>query len=134
MEHKANDVAMVLRVVYSAVPIVAGFDKFTDMLVAWQRYIPRFTQGLLPVSNETFMGIVGVVEIAAGLLVMSRWGRLGAWIVSAWLVLVSVNLVIGGFYDIAVRDLVMAVGAWCLGHLTQPAEAPSRAARVATQA
>src|SRR5690349_6738777 len=102
MEHKANDVALVLRIVYSAVPIVAGFDKFTNLLVAWQRYIPRWTYGMLPISDETFMGIVGVIEIAAGLLVMSRWGRIGAWVVSAWLVAISVNLIVGGFYDIAV--------------------------------
>lgn len=134
MERNAEHVATALRVVYSAVPVVAGADKFTNLLVDWTHYIPAPVEGLLPMSPAAFMGVVGVIEIAAGLLVMSRWTKIGAWVVSAWLVAIAVNLILGGYYDIAVRDLVMAIGAWSYGHLAEPADSPSRVARMATPA
>ncbi|MCI0672884.1 MAG: hypothetical protein L0Y64_20755 [Myxococcaceae bacterium] len=77
----------------------------------------------LPVSASTFMGVVGVVEILAGVLVLSRLTRLGAYVVSAWLVLIALNLLTSGKYlDVAVRDLVMAGGAFILGRLTEVRE------------
>ena len=74
---------------------------------------------LLPVSAQTFMYVVGIIEIAVGLMVLTRWTRLGAWIAAAWLVLIAVNLVTMGFFDIAVRDLAMAVGAYTLARLAE---------------
>jgi hypothetical protein len=75
--------------------------------------------GLLPVSAQTFMYAVGVIEIVVGLMVLTRWTRLGAWIATAWLVLIAVNLVTMGLFDIAVRDLAMAVGASTLARLAE---------------
>ena len=61
--------------------------------------------------------IVGVIEIVAGLAVLTAFTRLGAYVVALWLVLIAINLVVAGYYDIAVRDLVMAVGAYTLGQV-----------------
>jgi uncharacterized membrane protein YphA (DoxX/SURF4 family) len=109
-----------LRLTYGLVPIIAGADKFTHLLVDWTKYLSPAAERVLPFSPSTFMMIVGVVEIVAGLLVLSRWTRLGAYVVSAWLVGIALNLVMtGGYYDIAVRDLVMAIGAFTLARLTE---------------
>jgi hypothetical protein len=98
---------------YGLVPIVAGLDKFTDLLVDWTSYVSPLTAGLLPMEAGTFMMIVGVIEIAAGIIVLAK-PRLGSSIVAAWLVLIALNLLLAGRFDIAVRDLVMAVGALAL--------------------
>jgi hypothetical protein len=74
---------------------------------------------LLPVSIPTFMGIVGIVELAVGAAILTRWTRVGAYVASTWLVGVAANLVLAGFYDVAVRDVVMAVGAFTLARLEE---------------
>ena len=108
-----------LRLVYGLVPIVAGADKFTNLLVDWKQYASPLLGGL-PISASTLMMIVGVIEIAAGVVVLSRWTRLGAYVVSAWLVGIALNLLTTGkYFDVAVRDLVMAAGAFTLAKLTE---------------
>lgn len=111
------------RIIYAIVPIVAGLDKFTNLLVDWSGYLSPAVAALLPFEPQTFMYIVGVIEIAAGLVVLSPYARAGILLVAVWLTAISLNLIIGGFYDIAVRDLVMAAGAY---HLTTLATAHSR--------
>jgi uncharacterized membrane protein YphA (DoxX/SURF4 family) len=106
-----------LRFCYGLVPIVAGADKFLNLLTDWSKYLPEFVIKSIPLSPHAFMMLVGVVEIIAGVLVLTKFVRLGAYIVALWLVLIAVAVAIGGFYDIAVRDLVMALGAYTLGGL-----------------
>jgi uncharacterized membrane protein YphA (DoxX/SURF4 family) len=106
-----------LRLVYGLVPIVAGFDKFFNILTDWSKYLPAAVIDALPVSPSTFMAVVGVIEIVAGLAVLTALPRLGAYVVMAWLVLIAANLIVAGYLDIAVRDLVMAVGAYSLGQV-----------------
>jgi hypothetical protein len=65
------------------------------------------------------MGIVGIVELAVGLAILTAWTRLGAYVASAWLILVAINLALAGYFDIAVRDVVMAIGAFTLARLTE---------------
>jgi uncharacterized membrane protein YphA (DoxX/SURF4 family) len=113
----------ILRYVYGIVPIVAGADKFTNLLVHWSDYLPAGIAAILPFSPETFMMIVGVIEIIAGILVLART-LVGAYVVSAWLVLIALTLLFSGrFLDVAVRDLVMAMGAFVLARLTLVTEA-----------
>jgi hypothetical protein len=109
-----DGVYLPLKLCYGLVPIIAGADKFFNLLTDWAKYLPRPVVEILPVSPEAFMMIVGVIEIAAGVIVLTRLTRLGAYVVAGWLVSIAVVLVIGGFYDIAVRDLVMALGAYTL--------------------
>jgi uncharacterized membrane protein len=104
-----------LRLTYGLVPIVAGADKFFNLLTDWQKYLPQQVASALPISAANFMLIVGVIEIIAGLAVLTKFTRLGAYVVMVWLLLIAANLVIGGHYDIAVRDTVMAIGAFTLG-------------------
>jgi uncharacterized membrane protein YphA (DoxX/SURF4 family) len=108
-----------LWLTYGLVPLLAGLDKFMNLLADWPSYLSPTVAGLLPVSPETFMHLVGIIEVAVGLLVLTRWTRLGAWIAAAWLVLIAVNLVTLGHFDIAVRDLAMAVGAITLARLAE---------------
>jgi uncharacterized membrane protein YphA (DoxX/SURF4 family) len=108
-------VRTILRYTYGLVPIVAGADKFTNFLTDWTAYL-RGVESMIPIAPATFMVIVGIIEIVAGLVVL-RFTRLGAYVVAAWLVAIAVVLMLGGWYDIAVRDLVMAIGAYCLARL-----------------
>jgi hypothetical protein len=100
------------------VPIVAGADKFTNLLTNWTEYINPTLGGILPFSGSTFMMIVGLIEIIAGILVLLKPQK-GAYVVSAWLVLIAISLLASGKYlDVAVRDLVMAIGAFCFAKIS----------------
>ncbi len=106
-----------LKYTYGIVPIVAGFDKFTNLLTNWADYLSN--ANMLPIGPVVFMKIVGVIEIIAGIIVFIR-PLTGAYIVMAWLVCIALQLLIGGHYfDVAVRDLVMATGAYTLAQLTK---------------
>lgn len=130
MDSRSETVYRVLKLTFGIVPIVAGLDKFTNLLADWSEYLAPFVADLLPFSPGTFMAIVGVIEIVAGILVLVK-PRIGGLVVAAWLVGIAINLLLGGYYDIAVRDLVMAVGAWSVAHLAGAhATAGSREARV----
>lgn len=108
----------ILKFTFGLVPIVAGLDKFTNILTDWVQYLNPAVANMIPVTPEGFMMIVGVIEIVAGFIVLFRT-ELGAYIVSAWLVAIALTLITSGNYlDVAVRDLVMAIGAFCLGRLT----------------
>ena len=114
----ARQVQQLMRYTYGLVPIVAGLDKFTNLLTDWKNYIAPSVSSALPFSASTFMAIVGIVEIVAGIIVLVR-PRLGGYIVMAWLVAIALNLLISGhYYDVAVRDLVMAIGAFSLAKLS----------------
>lgn len=108
-----------LRWAFGLVPFLAGLDKFFGLLADWEAYLSPAIASLLPVDAGTFMAIVGVVEMAVGVMVLTRWTRLGAYLAMGWLVAIAVNLLLAGFYDVAVRDLVMAVGAYTLARLAE---------------
>lgn len=109
-----------LRVGFGATAFLAGLDKFFHLLADWSMYLAPWMTGVLPFAPETFFKVVGVIEMAAGLLVLSKWTRLGAYVVMAWLLGIALQLVTSGmFYDIAVRDVVMALGAFALAKLTE---------------
>jgi uncharacterized membrane protein YphA (DoxX/SURF4 family) len=112
-------VQTILKFTFGLVPIVAGLDKFTNVLTTWTKYLAPQLVNMLPFSPETFMMIVGVIEIIAGILVLVKT-EVGAFVVAAWLALIAVTLIIGGqYFDVAVRDLVMAISAYCLGRLSR---------------
>jgi uncharacterized membrane protein YphA (DoxX/SURF4 family) len=108
-----------LWLTYGLVPLLAGLDKFLNLLTDWPKYLSPWMADLLPMSPQTFMYAVGIIEIAVGLMVLTRWTRIGAWIAAAWLVLIALNLVTMGLFDIAVRDVAMAVGAYTLAKLAE---------------
>ena len=119
-----QSVQRILHYTYGIVPIVAGLDKFTNLLTRWEDYLNPSIAKMLPFSAGTFMHIVGIIEIIAGILVLFR-PRLGGYVVMAWLALIALTLIFGGHYfDVAVRDLVMAIGAYCLAKLSPLVRVP----------
>ena len=115
----------VLRITYAIIPVVAGLDKFTDLLVDWEKYLHPDLISLLPFSPHTFMMIVGVIEIVAGIIVFIR-PAVGGYIVMAWLTLIAITLLAGGhFLDVAVRDLAMAIGALTLARISKLFPSPA---------
>src|SRR4051795_11687643 len=108
---------LLLRTVFTVAPIVFGLDKFVNLLTDWPGYLAPFVDRLLPGTAQQAMYAVGVIEIVAGLLVAVR-PKYGAVVVAAWLAGIIVNLLIlGGFYDVALRDfglLVAALALWLL--------------------
>lgn len=112
------DAKTLLRLGYGLVPIVAGADKFTNLLVDWEKYLSPEVEERLPIDGRTFMRLVGVIEIAAGILVLRR-PRLGGAVVSAWLAGITGNLLsMGKYLDIAARDALLAVGAAALSSMS----------------
>ena len=106
-----------LKFTFGIVPIVAGLDKFTNLLTIWPDYLSF--KSMIPMDPFSFMKIVGVIEIIAGIIVLVR-PLIGAYIVMAWLLLIAIQLIAGGHYfDVAVRDIVMAIGAYSLAQLTK---------------
>ncbi|MFG0260593.1 MAG: sterol desaturase family protein [Phycisphaerales bacterium JB041] len=116
-DSQLNRLYVPLRLCYGLVPIVAGADKFTNLLTDWSQYLPEMVAGALPFDSGVFMMIVGVIEIVAGLAVLTKLTRLGGYVVAAWLMLIAVNVALAGYLDIAVRDVVMALGAYTLAGL-----------------
>lgn len=112
-----------LRVGLGLAPILAGLDKFFNRLTNWEMYLDPSIPGLLHISSSTFMHIVGVVEIIAGVLVFTRSTRYAAYIIAAWLLAIAANLVAQAlFFDIAVRDVELALAAFVLAKLTEVRE------------
>ena len=109
-----------LRIGLGVGPFLAGLDKFFNRLTNWDMYLNPAIPQMVHVAPATFMHVVGVVEMAAGLLVLTRWTRYAAYVVAGWLVAISLNLLSQGlFLDIAVRDLELALGAFVLAKLTE---------------
>jgi len=109
----------ILHLGFTVAPILAGLDKFTNLLTNWEQYVAPVVANALPFSPHTFMLAVGVVEVVAGIGVFLK-PRLFAYVVAAWLVGIILNLLLGGQYlDVALRDLGLALGALALGRLSQ---------------
>ncbi len=118
MESNVRFVKTLLKYTFGLVPIIAGLDKFTNILTDWSHYISDGLANLLPFEPSTFMMVVGVIEIVAGILVLTKT-KFGAYLVSAWLTLIALTLIFSWTYvDVAVRDLVMAIGAFSLAKLS----------------
>jgi len=114
-----NQMQQTLRLTFGVVPIVAGLDKFTNLLTDWVNYLNPGLKGMLPFDALVFMKIVGIIEIIAGIIVLVR-PLIGGYIVMLWLICIALQLIAGGHYlDVAVRDLVMAIGAFTLVQLTK---------------
>ncbi len=110
-----------LKFTFVIVPIVAGADKFTNLLTNWEQYLNPSLADLLPFPASTFMMIVGIIEIIAGIIVLKK-AEIGGYIVAAWLTSIALTLLAGFSYvDVAVRDLVMAISAYSMARLSRVA-------------
>ncbi|GAA2422404.1 MULTISPECIES: DoxX family membrane protein [Streptomyces] len=110
---------VILRVGFTVAPILFGLDKFANLLVDWPTYLAPWIDDVVPGSAQAAMYAVGVVEIVAGLAVALA-PRFGGWLVAGWLAGIIVNLLtIPGYYDIALRDFGLLLGAVALARLAQ---------------
>ena len=109
----------ILRVAFTIAPLVAGLDKFFPLLVDWDKYLSPFANQMLGGYGHQFMYVVGVVEIIAGIGVFMK-PKIFAYIVAIWLALILVNLlIVGGYLDVALRDVGLFLGAIALARLSQ---------------
>lgn len=109
-----------LRVALGLGAFLAGLDKFFNILTNWSMYLSPVAERWLPVSGHTFMLAVGVVEMLVGLAILTRWTRVAAYVAAIWLAAVALNLISTAmFFDLAVRDIEMAVAAYALARLTE---------------
>ncbi len=119
MSNPTYQAYQILRFGFTVAPIIAGLDKFLHLLVNWDQYLPPLVNNLTGGHGHQLMLIVGVIEIIAGIGV-ALMPRIFAYIVAAWLILIIVNLLmIPGYYDVALRDLGLALGALALGRLSE---------------
>ena len=108
---------LLLRTIFTIAPIIFGIDKFTNVLTDWTHYLAPIATDIVPVSPEVFMYGVGIVEIAAGILVALR-PRIGSLVIVAWLAGIIVNLLLlPGFFDVGLRDFGLLVAALALNRL-----------------
>jgi uncharacterized membrane protein YphA (DoxX/SURF4 family) len=117
-DHRTETAYWALRLTFGVIPIVAGLDKFTNLLADWTAYLSPLAARLLPVSPHSFMMAVGVIEIVVGIGVLSGRARVFGWIAAAWLLGIALNLLTTGHYlDVAARDVALAVSAFALARL-----------------
>ena len=127
MDVRLQNPATALRIAFGLMATLAGIDKFFNILADWASYVSPAAAGLLPFSPSVLMGVVGVVEIGVGLAILKAAPAIGAYVASAWLVLVAGNLVLGGYLDVAVRDVVLAIAAFTLGRMMETEQEQPRA-------
>jgi uncharacterized membrane protein len=109
----------ILRFGFTVAPILAGLDKFLHLMVNWDQYLPGVVKNVSPIPSHTLMLVVGVIEIIAGIGVWLK-PRIFAYVVAAWLAVIIVNLLlIPGYFDVALRDFGLLLGAVALGQLSQ---------------
>lgn len=119
MDAQLDSRTAILRIAFGLTATLAGLDKFFNILADWSSYVSPLALGLLPVSAETFMYAVGVIEFIVGVAILGVAPVIGAYVASAWLLLVAINLLLAGILDVAVRDVVMSVSAFALARLLE---------------
>ncbi len=120
MDSRLNAPFWALRIAIGAMAFLAGLDKFFNLLVDWEKYVSPLLTKTTHLSPEALMHAAGVIEMIAGIAVLSGLTRIAAYIVTAWLVLIALGLLTTGqYFDVAVRDLVIAVGAFTLARLAE---------------
>ncbi len=119
-----------LKIGLGAGPVITGIDKYFNKLADWQMYLSPLATKVVPVSPVTFMHVVGAVEIVAGLVVLSRWTKIGSYIIMFWLFGIALNLLTTGmFFDLAMRDVEIAIGAFALSQLSTVRDRHAAAAK-----
>ncbi len=108
-----------LRFTIGGTALIAGLDKFFDLLTDWDDYLSPEANDILPMKSHDFMRLVGVIEMAVGGLILAGRTRIGGYLAAAWLAGIAANLVVNENYDIAARDVNMAVAAIALARISE---------------
>ena len=118
-DSRLNAAWWALRIAIGVGPIAAGMDKYFNKLTDWTMYLSPLATKIIPVKDTTFMHIVGAVEVIAGIIVLTRWTKIGSYLVGLWLLAIVANLLTTGmFYDLAIRDVEIAISAFALSQLS----------------
>lgn len=117
---KTYNTWLLLKITYGLLFLVAGVDKFFDLIVHWGKYVSPLVLDGLNINSTNLLIIVSIIEIILGLLVLTKWTRLGAYGIALWFLIIIVNLLtMMQYFDIAARDAVLAIGAVTLAKLTE---------------
>ena len=120
MDSRLTSAFWTLRIAFGLTAFLAGLDKFFNLLTNWETYASPLLLDLVPLSAGTLMRVAGLVEIVVGIAVLAGVTRLGGYVIAAWLTLIALSLLTSGqHFDVAVRDLVMACGAFVLARLSE---------------
>jgi hypothetical protein len=120
MNGKLTSAWWALRIGLGLGAFLAGLDKSFNLLADWGTYLNPWAERLLPVSTGAFMRFVGVIEMTVGFLILAGFARIGGYVLMAWLAGIALNLVsMGTFFDVAVRDVEIALAAYTLARLTE---------------
>jgi uncharacterized membrane protein YphA (DoxX/SURF4 family) len=123
MDSRLTSSFWALRIAIGATAFLAGLDKFFNLLADWEAYVSPLLLKVVPLSAGSLMRVAGVIEMIAGIAVLAGLARFAGYVVAAWLTAIALSLLTTGHYfDVAVRDLVMAVGAFVLARLAQVRE------------
>jgi uncharacterized membrane protein YphA (DoxX/SURF4 family) len=115
---------VIMRIAFTVAPILFGLDKFFNVMTDWEQYLAPWINEIIPGSASTAMHLVGVIEIVAGLFVFVK-PRYGAYVVAAWLAGIIIDLLTySGYYDIALRDFGLMLGALTLARLASVYDPP----------
>ena len=134
-DSRLNAAWWALRIGLGVGPILTGLDKYFNKLTDWSMYLSPLATRIIPLSETVFLRAVGVFEIAVGVLVLTRWTRFGAYVLMFWLLAIVANLLSTGmFFDLAMRDIEIAIGAFALARLTAARTAVSAAGERARNA
>lgn len=120
MDTRLNSIFWSLRIAFGLTAFLAGLDKFLNLLTQWEKYVSPLVLNIVPLSAGALMRVAGVIEMIAGIAILAGLTRLGGYVVAGWLAAIALSLVTGGqYFDVAVRDLVMALGAFTLARVTE---------------
>jgi uncharacterized membrane protein YphA (DoxX/SURF4 family) len=119
MDARVNRIWMVLRIGLGAIAFLAGLDKFFNLLAYWPGYVAQPFADLMPFSTQTFMYLVGGIEMVVGLAVLTKLTRVGGYVMTVWLLCIAVNLIAARMFDLAVRDVAIALAAFSMAQLTE---------------
>ena len=123
VSRELNAAYWALRVAFGFGPLLAGLDKFTNILVNWEKYLSPAAARVMPISATTFMHAVGAIEIIVGLAILFGATRVFGYMAMLWLFAIAVNLISSGaYYDIAVRDILLGISAYSLARVTEARE------------
>jgi uncharacterized membrane protein YphA (DoxX/SURF4 family) len=123
MDPRLTSAFWTLRIAFGLTALLAGLDKFLNLLTNWEKYASPLLLDVIPLSAGALMRVAGLVEIVVGIAVLAGVTRLGGYVIAGWLTLIALSLLTTGqYFDVAVRDLVMACGAFVLARLSEARE------------
>lgn len=115
---RVESVRMILKLSTGIIALVVGIDKFFNLLTDWDKYLSPVVTDTIPLSAGTIMIILGIIEIIIGLAILTIFPQVGGYALMVWLWLTAIGLIIGGYYEIALMDIGVSMGALSLAMLS----------------